>query len=111
MRHANLAGLSGSPIRSHDRSMLDPTIDSAHHSGTRPILTAEVLGAEERSTALSFEGRMARSGMPEAERRAVRRGVAHARACASDAGEVAAAAAGVHAELRRVFGDEIRPRA
>lgn len=53
---------------------------------------------------------MTRGAMHEAERRAVRRGVAYARSVASDAGEVAAAAAGVHAELRRVFGDAIRPR-
>jgi len=77
-------------------------------SGMRPALGRHVPAST--SAPASLEDRMTRGAMHEAERRAVRRGVAYARSVASDAGEVAAAAAGVHAELRRVFGDAIRPR-
>lgn len=103
----NLAGLSGSRNQGHDPGMLDTDADTAHRSGMRPVLADSTPGT---TTVRTHEERMARANLPEAERRAVRRGVAYARSVASDAGVVASAGAGVYAELRRVFGDDVPAR-
>jgi hypothetical protein len=117
----NLAPLSGSGVCAHDGAMTTSVgLEVADvgdvaksprkpmRSETRPRLVLPP--AELPSSPASFEDRAERAQLHEAERRAMRRRVSLARSIAPDLGSIAAAAAGVHAELRRVFGAEIPAR-